>query len=32
VPEKESRRIIKTIKERYKIVDEKDEGLPVERS
>jgi hypothetical protein len=31
LPEKEARRIIKTIKDRYKITDDKDEALPVER-
>ena len=30
LPEKEARRIIKTIKDRYKITDDKDEALPVE--
>jgi hypothetical protein len=30
LPEKEVRRIIKTIKDRYKITDDKDEALPVE--
>jgi hypothetical protein len=31
LPEKEARRIIKTIKDRYKITDDKDEALQVER-
>jgi hypothetical protein len=29
--ETESRRLINTIKDRYKIADDKDEALPVER-
>jgi hypothetical protein len=31
LPEEESRRLIRTIKDYYKVQDDKDEPLPVER-